>query len=319
MPAGRGALEPGRAGAARDDDGDRRVEPAGGDRLDDRLQVAAAARDRGCRDGARTATVTVTSRRSGRCRSPEHDAADDGRAGLAGAAQDVQQRDRTSPRRDDREQADAHVERALGIVARHAAGRHQPRKSGGTVQPRRSIAALVPSGSTRGRLSVMPPPVMCAMPFTQPGAEQRPHDAADRSGAARAAPRRPSCPSSGTRRRHGQAEVLEDDLARQRIAVGVQAARRQRRRSRRRARSRLPSIIAVASTAPTMKPARSYSPSAVEARHLGGLAAEQRAAVVAAGPGHAADDRRRRRPATAGRWRGSRGRTAARRPARGCR
>ena len=38
------------------------------------------------------------------------------------------------------------------------------------------------------------------------------------------------------------------------------------------------------STTPTAKPARSYSPGGVHARHLGGLAADQRAAgLLAAG------------------------------------
>ena len=52
-----------------------------------------------------------------------------------------------------------------------------------------------------------------------------------------------------------------------------------------------PLISRSRSTTPTMKPARSYSPSCVETRHLRGLAAEQRAAVVAAGVRHPADDR----------------------------
>ena len=42
------------------------------------------------------------------------------------------------------------------------------RKIGGTSQADVSITAAVPWGSTRGRLSVMPPPVMCAIPLMRP-------------------------------------------------------------------------------------------------------------------------------------------------------
>jgi hypothetical protein len=42
------------------------------------------------------------------------------------------------------------------------------RNTGGGVQLRRSITALVPGGRERGRFSVMPPPVMCARAWTPP-------------------------------------------------------------------------------------------------------------------------------------------------------
>ena len=41
-------------------------------------------------------------------------------------------------------------------------------KIAGTCHAERSIAACVPAGSMRGRLSVIPPPVMCAMPLMRP-------------------------------------------------------------------------------------------------------------------------------------------------------
>ena len=54
----------------------------------------------------------------------------------------------------------------------------------------------------------------------------------------------------------------------------------------------LPSMTFFLSTMPTIKPARSYSPGD-KSRHLGRFAAEQDAAVLAAGAGHAFDDRGR--------------------------
>ena len=80
-----------------------------------------------------------------------------------------------------------------------------------------------------------------------------------------------------------------------------------------------PSMMPAFSTTPTAKPARSYSPARVHAGHLGGLAADQRAAGLLAARGDALDHLRRRRRRRACRRRSSRGRTAARRPARGCR
>ena len=52
--------------------------------------------------------------------------------------------------------------------ARDAAASCSSRKIGGTVHDRRSTSAAHRSGSIRGRFSVMPPPVMCARPFTNP-------------------------------------------------------------------------------------------------------------------------------------------------------
>ena len=98
----------------------------------------------------------------------------------------------------DDDQADAHVERAEHLVVGDAAALCSSRTSAAPSTLRRSISAAQPSGRMRGRFSVIPPPVMCAMPLTSAALEQRAHDTADTIGAARAAPRRPSCPSSGT-------------------------------------------------------------------------------------------------------------------------
>ena len=191
------------------------------------------------------------------------------------------------------------------------------RNSGGTSHAPASTTAAVPCGSTRGRLSVMPPPVMCAIPLMRPPSssgrmqrqvravrlEQRLADGA--------------CPA-----RHvavdRRARALEHDPPRQRIAVGVQPGRGhadQHVADGDRAAVDQPLAIDDADD----EAGEVVLAVGVEARHLGGLAAEQRAAVLAARRRHAADDRFRDVAATAGRSRGSRGRTAARRPAPGCR
>ena len=69
-------------------------------------------------------------------------------------------------RRDDEDQADAHVERAQHVFA--AGPRRRARASGRAAAPPTSRGGRprrCRRGSTRGRLSVMPPPVMCAMPL----------------------------------------------------------------------------------------------------------------------------------------------------------
>ena len=119
------------------------------------------------------------------------------------------------------------------------------RKSGGTVPRRhRRSPRAVPCGSMRGRLSVMPPPVMCAIPLMRPprAAAAPPADTSD---AVRAAPRRRS-----RRARHvavdAAAPALEHNPPRERVAVGVQARRRHADERRRRSRSARPLISRVA-------------------------------------------------------------------------
>ena len=133
--------------------------------------------------------------------------------------------------------------------------RHRPRAA-------LDLARRSPSGRTRGRFSVMPPPVMCAIPLTSPRSSSGRIDAADTSGAARAARRPTVAPSSGTTCRASQPGDVEDDAARERVAVGVQARRGQAdQHVARRDRSAVDQLRS-RSTTPTMKPARSYSPSA---------------------------------------------------------
>ncbi len=114
----------------------------------------------------------------------------------------------------------------------------------------------------RGVFSVMPPPVMCAAPLQQPSASSSAIESASNScGAPSAVRRRPSravprrrCPA-----RSGRPRTAACAPANSRWCAGpsraARAARRRPRSSRRSAGRRF-------STAPTMKPARSYSPSA---------------------------------------------------------
>ena len=66
------------------------------------------------------------------------------------------------------DEPDAHVERPHHVVLGTSPLCCSHRKSGGTSQAPGRRRAAVPCGSTRGRLSVMPPPVMCAMPLMRP-------------------------------------------------------------------------------------------------------------------------------------------------------
>ena len=162
------------------------------------------------------------------------------------------------------DQPDAHVERAEHVVERHAARacRATRRAAAPATTPRRTSAA-VPSGRMRGRLSVMPPPVMCAMPLTQAG-------------------RRAAAASRAGSERCGAQQRLADRLAELGDVAVDRQAERARRRSAAPASSRWcagrptaepistsPGTSAAPvdrararSTAPTMKPATSYSPSA---------------------------------------------------------
>ena len=180
---------------------------------------------------------------------------------------------------DDREHADAAVEGAQHFALGYAADAWPASRRPSARRRRRGrCAAARCSGRTRGMLSMKPPPVMWAralmpMPALQ-RREQRLHVDAGRR---RAAPRPACCPSSnGAGQVPGEAGDL-DDLADQRIAVGVHARRgdgdehvaggdvgaRQQRAALGGADRKAREIVVVA---------------VIHARHLGGLAADQRAA-----------------------------------------
>ena len=162
-------------------------------------------------------------------------------------------------------------------------------KRAGTCQRDRSTLATTEAGSTRGRLSVMPPPVMCAMPLIRPPPSSgRTSGRYDRCGSSSASPT--VRPSAGHVAVHGQPEMLEHDAARQRVAVGVQAARGHADEDVARADA-APGDQLLAIGGADDEAREIVFALGVEPRHLGGLAAEQRAAVLAAGRGHAADDR----------------------------
>ena len=82
----------------------------------------------------------------------------------------------------------------------------------------------------------------------------------DRCGASSASPT--VVPSSGTSIAHAKPQAIEHDPARERIAVGVQAGRRQADQDVAGDDSRGRRSAVRARRAPTMKPATSYSPSA---------------------------------------------------------
>ena len=125
------------------------------------------------------------------------------------------------------DQADAHVERAEHLVARDRAAllqqpedrRHRPRVA-------IDLGGRSPRAGSRGRFSVMPPPVMCAMPFTSSRSSSGRIDAQIR------AVRRQQRVADGraelaARTCRPPARPLEEHAPRQRVAVGVQAGRRQ--------------------------------------------------------------------------------------------
>ena len=237
-----------------DHDRDGRLEPAIAHGVDQRLQIRAAARDEHAEPPASGAAVRHRRRpalrpRPGRCRRPA-------RPLLRAAA-----RQRRIGLRHRHHHADAHVEGAVLIVGGTSPARPSHSKIGGTGHEPCRTSAAVPSGSMRGRLSVRPPPVMCAMPFTG----RPPAAAAARAGttdAAAAAPR-PRCRPArerGCRRRGRACRRRCGAPASSRWCAGPtdgtpsSTSPGTDRRGRRRAVAR--------STAPTMKPARSYSPSA---------------------------------------------------------
>ena len=164
-------------------------------------------------------------------------------------------------------------------------------KSGGTAHARAIDAARrsLPAAS-RGRFSVMPPPVMCAMPFDEPGVEQRPQRRAgsDRCGASSASPT--VAPSSGT-------NGVGASARRRRTARGAPASSRScagrptaGRSARRPATIARPSITSRLLDDADDEAGDVVLAVGVEARHLRGLAADQRAAVLAAAARDAGDD-----------------------------
>ena len=115
-----------------------------------------------------------------------------------------------------------------------------------------------------------------------------------------------------------QSEPLEHDPARQRVAVGVQAGRRDADEHVARHERRSVDHAAAFDEADDEAGEVVFAVG-VEARHLRRLAAQQRAAVLSARLRHPTDDLFRDLRLRAVPWRGSRGRTAAARPAPGCR
>ena len=186
------------------------------------------------------------------------------RAGSPAAAQRIDERRARRIRRAHDDQPDAHVERPQHVVVGHAAGPLQPLEERRHPPRRASIARVrCPAGSMRGRLSVMPPPVMCAMPLMQPGrrAAAGSTDRYERCGASSASPI--VRPSSGTTRRRRSSPAT-------RTRSGARASSRWcAGRTRAAPISTSPGAMPRAvdqpfarDTTPTMKPATSYSPSA---------------------------------------------------------
>ena len=165
------------------------------------------------------------------------------------------------------------------------------RKRGGTGQVPRSISAAVPSGRMRGMLSVSPPPVMCARPRDEVRRRARPAAPAGRSGARPAAPRPPSSPSASTLSCTLRPRDLEEELAGQGVAVGVQPGGGEADEDVPGTRCAEPSSTVRAVHHADDEARDVVLALGVEARHLGRLAAEQGAAVLPAAAGDAGDHR----------------------------
>ena len=183
-------------------------------------------------------------------------------------------------------------------------------------RPARCVEARLDApGRMRGMFSTRPPPVMWAMPLTCTRAserEQRLHvDAGRRHAAHRRASSCLRC--SGARRSARALRRRSGGSARSRCC----AARSTRGRARRRpAAIARPSMIVALLDGADGEAGQVVFAVRVHAGHFGGLAADQRAAGLLAAGGDAARRRAPRRRRRAGRRRSSRGRTAARRPAR---
>ena len=214
-------------------------------------------------------------------------------------------------------ETDAHVEGAEHVVERHAALRHQPREERRHRPPRqvhagdhrrrqhaRQVVGDAAAGDVRHALDEL-------------AVEHRAHE--PQIGAVRLEQRLAHGGAQFTHVAvHAEAELLEDDAARERVAVRVHPARRH-------ADERVALGDAAAGNQALAvggaddEAGQVVFAVGIEAGHLGRLAPQQRAAVLAAGGGHAADDLTRPRPAAGGPWPDSRERRAARRPAPGCR
>ena len=135
-------------------------------------------------------------------------------------------------------------------------------------------------------------------PFHASALEQRPDRPADTSGAARAARRRPSRPAPGRMCRAARPATSKKHAPGERIAVGVQAGGRQA--DQHVAGHDRPAVDDLASVDDADDEAGEVVLAVgVEARHLGGLAADQRAAVLAARRARRPRRPARPRPATA--------------------
>ena len=148
------------------------------------------------------------------------------------------------------------------------------RNSGGTGHEPSWITASTPSGSTRGRFSGSPPPVMWASALTCP-----PSSAGSQHVEVRAVRLEQRLAERAVEAvRHDVHRDPVEDLAQQRVAVGVRAAGRRRRSARRRRRRRRGAAVSARSTTPDERAGDVERARLVHAGHLGGLAAEQRAA-----------------------------------------
>ena len=246
--------------------------------------------------------------------------ADRRRCGSPAAASASQHRAHASRRaRDD--QADAHVERPQHVVVRHAAGLLQPLEDRRDAATPRDRSTALRAGRQDARQVVGDP----AAGDVRHALDQRPTRAAagstgryERCGASSASPI--VAPSSGharvarraRRRRTRSAAPASSRWCAGRTTAGRSATspgddapcRRSAARARHDADDEAGDVVLAVR---------------VEAGHLGGLAAEQRAAVRRGTRSPAPRRSAPRRPGRAGRSPGSRGRTAAARPGRGCR
>ena len=211
--------------------------------------------------------------------------------------------------------------RSISASSRLPAVLSQPNTAGGLTRRRDRCCGVAPSGRTRGRFSESPPPVMCAIALTAPPGPLPPVDliaastASHRCGSARAGPRQPSVAGVERRRRVPARASPLDELAHQRVAVGMHARGRQADQHVAHrdvaARQNLAALDRADGEAGQIVVPGRYMPgiSAVSPPISAQPACRQPSAMPAM---TRARDRRRR----ACRWRNSRGRTAARPPAR---
>ena len=252
-----------------------------------------------------TCPVPRTTRPSRQARTPCADARariDGSRVGLGG----------------DHDHPDAHVERSEHLARgrrrprARAAGRDSESPSSSCRSRRRAS-----SGSARFTLPGSPPPVMCAMRVNLRRAPAAaPADTSD-------GPRSSTSATVRVLARKGIVDTQASCARRRSVARASSrwcAARCSRVRS-----STSPSAHAIGAEDRVLvdvaddEAGQVVVRRRVDARHLGRLAADERAAVLAAARGDAGDDAFDDRRHRARRTRRSRGRRAAARPARGCR